>query len=107
MNGEGVRTAPCTVDVTSLSCFLENWEQFHCEEVGGPGVHPPGHPAHHQVPGPGGTDHSEHRRWDGSCKPHSCQLVYFLPCFACSYLRQAVTCFLTSLLADDARSVSP
>lgn len=60
VNGEGVTRSPCTVGVTSLSYFLENWEQFHREEVGCSGVHPPGHPAHHQVPGAGGEDHSEH-----------------------------------------------
>lgn len=97
----------CTVGVTNLSRFLENWELFHREEVGCSGVHPPGHPAHHQVPGARGADHPEHRRWDGFCKTHSCLLVHFLPCFACSYLRQAVTCFLTSLLGDGDRSVSP
>lgn len=93
MNGEGVRRVQCTVGVTSFSCFLENWELFHREEVGCSGVHPPGHPAHHQVPGPGGADHSEHRRWGWlleasqlSVGPFSAMFCMFLPQTGCCLL---------------------
>lgn len=51
-----------TMDVMGLSCFLENWQQFHREETWCSRVYPSGYTAHHQIPGLGGTHYSEYRR---------------------------------------------
>lgn len=60
--GEQLEEQIYTMGVMGLSCFLENRQLFHCEETRCSGVHPARYPAHHQVPGLGGTDYSEYRR---------------------------------------------
>lgn len=44
-------------------CSLENRQFTHCEATWCPGVHPPSHSAHYQVPSAGGAHYSEHGRY--------------------------------------------